>query len=370
MNNIQEIELSKLDFDRQNPRMVEFGLNQNSSDEEMIKVLSSVMSVNEIILSIFNSGFFAHEPLIGIQNNDRYIVIEGNRRLAAIKIICDYNRYREFYPSILPAPHSELVASLQKIPVLIESSRQNSWQYIGFKHVNGALKWTSYAKAQYIAQVHSEFGIPLDKIALQIGDSNKIVQRLYQSLMVINQAESVKVFNRSNISAPRLYFSHLYTGLQYEGIRKYVGLKDISEESPEPVDPEKTKELGEFLTWLYGDKRSEIKPVIQSQNPDLRNLDTVLNSPAAVETLRTTRDLSIAFEISQPDESKFFQSLNDAKLALYKALQYVATGYKGDEEKLRMSGTVADMSDQLYASMEKMYENTNKSEKKQRLTEK
>lgn len=370
MTKIQDIALDDLEFDRENPRLIEFGLRKNASEEDMIKILAEVMSVNEIILSIVNSGFFENESLIAIKSGDKFTVIEGNRRLAAVKIICNYEKYKDFYPKILPPPSDELVASLQHLPVLLEETRDQSWQYIGFKHVNGALKWTSYAKAQYIAQVHNQFGIPLETIALQIGDSNKIVQRLYQSLMVLDQAEKARVFNRENIYPARLYFSHLYTGLQYDGISKYVGLKDISEESDSPVEPTKAKELGEFLQWLYGDKKSDIKPVIQSQNPDLRNLDAVLKNESAIETLRSTNDLSVAFEISQPDESKFFQSLNDAKLSLYKALQYVATGYKGDEEKLRMSGTVADMSDQLYSTMEKIYQKANTTAKSNRLTEK
>jgi hypothetical protein len=367
MTKIQQIPVEKLDFDRENPRLVEYGIEPTTGDDEMIEVLSRIMSVSEIILSIYNSGFFENEALIAIPNGDRFTTIEGNRRLAAVRIIRDFVKYKEFYPSILPEPSKELIASLYEIPVLVEDSRDQSWQYIGFKHVNGSLKWTSYAKAEYIAQVHNKFHVPLSNIALQIGDSNKIVQRLYQSLMVLDQAERGRVFDRKNIYPVRLYFSHLYTGLQYEGIREFVGLKDIAEESSDPVD--KLEATGEFLGWLYGNKREEIKPVIQSQNPDLRNLDAVVKSDSAIETLRKTRDLSIAFEISQPDESKFFQSLNDAKLALYKSLQYVATGYKGDEEKLRMSGTVADMSDNLYSTMEKIYESTNQIEKKQRLTE-
>ena len=370
MTKIELIEIDKLRFDTKNPRLFEFGINEGSSTEEMVKVLCKIMSVKEIILSIYNSGFFENEPLVAIKNDreDSYTVIEGNRRLAAIRVLTEPEKYAEFCPYEINAPTEELILSLQQLPVMVEESREKSWQFIGFKHVNGALKWTSFAKAQYIAQVHNDFGVPLNTIALQIGDSNKIAQRLYQSLMVLNQAEKGRVFNRANIYPARLYFSHLYTGLQYEGIKEFVGLKDVAEESPDPVS--KINELGELLTWMYGNKRDDIKPVIQSQNPDLRNLDSVLKVPAALETLRSKRDLSIAFENSQPDDNKFFQSLNDCKLALYKALQYVATGYHGDEEKLRMSGTIAEMSDQLHSTMEKIYSAQVATGKKQRLTEK
>ncbi|NCI46148.1 ParB N-terminal domain-containing protein [Sediminibacterium soli] len=370
MTKIEQIELAKLRFDTKNPRLFEFGINEASSEEDMIGVLCKIMSVKEIVLSIYNSGFFENEPLVAVKNDneDSFTVIEGNRRLAAIKVITEYAKYTEYYPSQIPPPSEALIKSLQLLPVMVEESREKSWQFIGFKHVNGALKWTSFAKAQYIAHVHNDFGVPLNAIALQIGDSNKIAQRLYQALMVLTQAEDTKVFNRANIYPTRLYFSHLYTGLQYEGVKDFIGLKDVSEEVKDPV--QKVNELGELLTWMYGNKMEDTKPIIQSQNPDLRNLDSVLKVPAAIETLRSKGDLSVAYENSQPDDSKFFQSLNDSKLALYKALQYVATGYKGDEEKLRMSGTIADMSDQLYSTMESIYSTQAGNSKKQRLTEK
>ena len=39
--------------------------------------------------------------------------------------------------------------------------------------------------------------------------------------------------------------------------------------TPEPVPPEKKEALGELCRWLYGSKKEETRPVVQSQNPDL-----------------------------------------------------------------------------------------------------
>lgn len=366
---ILDIDLDKLEFDKENPRLVEFGDIKKYQEEDLVKLLCKTMAVEEIILSISKSGFFSNDPLIAIKHNEKYIVIEGNRRLAAVKVIKDYNKYSEFFPNSINEPSKELLEKLNKIPVLIENSRKDAWQFIGFKHVNGAAKWDSFAKAQYIAKVHNEFKVPLDEIALQIGDTNKIAQKLYQALMTINQAEKNKVFDRDDIWGKRLFFSHLYTGLQYEGFRNYVKLKDSSDESDEPINKEGLSQLGEVLEWLYGSKKKERKPVIQSQNPDLRYLDAVLKNTQAVSALKASGELSYAYEISQPDDTKFVDSLNEAKRALYKSLQYLSTGYKSDEPNLRLAGTIAKMADELYEGMDSKRRKESGTGKKQRLTE-
>lgn len=366
--NIEDVSISDLQFDKKNPRLVEFENTSTITEENLVEILCRAMNVEEIILSLYHSGYFKNDPLIAIKEGNKYIVIEGNRRLAAIKVITEYPKYLKYYPKSLPEPSKELIDKLQFIPVVIEPSKQAAWEFIGFKHVNGASKWGSYAKAEYIAQVHNDFGISLDDIGLQIGDTNKTVQRLYQSLMVIDQAESQKVFDKNDINAPRLYFSHLYTGLQYEGIKTYIGLKDAEAESREPVT--KINELGELLGYMFGSKRNDTKSVISSQNPDLRYLDAVVSSPEARSALKATGDLYIAYEISQPDDFKFTESLNEAKRALYKSLQYAATGYFGEISHLKTAGTIATMADELYTLMEKKHQNAlGNSQRKNRFTE-
>jgi len=366
---IEPLKFDELDFDIKNPRLIELGLKPSETQENILIQLCKVMAVDEIILSILNSGFFTNEPLIAIKNGKRYTIIEGNRRLAAVKVIRNHIKYKEFYPSHVKAPNKSLIDDLEELPAIVVDSREDAWQYIGFKHVNGAAKWSSYAKAEYIAHIHNDFHIPLDKIALQIGDTNKTVERLYQALMVIEQAEKKKIFDRSDINAPRLYFSHLYTALQYDGIQKYLKIKEITIDTKEPVSPERIDNLKELLEWIFGSVKNEAKPIIQSQNPDIRNLNEVIQSKQALSALRERRDLSLAYDLSLPDDYQFSESLNEAKRALYKSLKYWVTGYKGDEENLRLAGTIANMADDLYNSMEKKQTNSATKGNKKRVSE-
>jgi hypothetical protein len=354
---ITPVDPRDLVFDTQNPRIAEFNLGNGSSEQEIIKILWNVMGVEEIVLSIKASGFFEHEPLIAIKESGQLVVIEGNRRLAAIKCILDPNladyigiNKNSLYVS------EEVRESLKTVPVIFVSERKEAWKFIGFKHINGPAKWGSYAKAQYISLIKNEYHISLEQIASQIGDTHKTVQKLYQGLQVIEQAEHIGKFDRSDINAPRLYFSHLYTGLSYEGIKEFIGIKDVSEEVENPVPEDKQDNLGELLLWFFGSKKREAEPVIQSQNPDLRRIEAVVKNKEAIYALRDGIPLAVAYEISQPKDETFEQSLLEAKRALQKAQSYQTEGFDGkDEAMLRLAASVASIADELYEGMEKKW---------------
>lgn len=362
---------SELHFDYRNPRIAEFLPTADTPENEIIKTLWNVMGVEEIVLSIKASGFFKNEPLIAIEEGGKKMVLEGNRRLAAVKCILD-PKIADFIGinKNTLSVSQEVKESLIEIPVIFVEDRKDAWKFIGFKHINGPAKWGSYAKAQYINQIKNEFNIPLEEIASQIGDTHRTVQKLYQGLQVIEQAEKLNVFDRRDIQANRLYFSHLYTGLTYEGFKNYIGITGVPEDRPNPVPADKKEELGELLTWIYGSKKESLPAVVQSQNPDIRRLEAVLKNREAVHALRDGVSLYQAYEISQPKEETFEQSLLEAKRSLQKAHSYQTEGFDGEDEILmRHASTIAKLADELYDLMEKKYLSIKETGKKKRLFE-
>ena len=360
---IMPMRVSDLAFDIKNPRLAEFDLAVNSTEPEVIWVLWEAMDVRELLLSIAASGFFRHEPLIVAQEGGKNVVIEGNRRLAAVKVLLEPTLAKNQKADV-PAINQEAKQALEEVPT-IRGTRKDAWRYLGFKHVNGPAKWSSYAKSRYIADVHRNFHIKLEDIAKQIGDTHKTVQRLFRGLMVIEEAERLRVFRREDRWRRHFAFSHLYTGLDYPGISSFIGLRPESIEGEEPVPLEKKGELRELCLWMYGSKREKTPPVIETQNPHLRQLDAVVSNKEAVAALRSGHDLAYAFEASRPSNTVFEESLLTSKRELQKARGLLSTGYDGSEELLRIAGTVATLAEDLYREMDRK---RNPSEKK-RLTE-
>lgn len=367
-----KIEVSRLLLDWENPRVVEFGITERSNQQEILQVLWKELAVDEILYSMVSDGYWDFEPLVGIETGDRITIIEGNRRLAALKLIQELDETDiELPPRIKEKISDKLLADTETVPVIIVDSREKAWKFIGFKHVNGPAKWQSFAKAKYVAEIHQNFGIPLNEIAFQIGDTSNTVEKLYQGYMVLSQAKEAGAYNfETDVSASRIYFSHLYTGLQRHGIREFVKVKEAGMADPNPVPVEKIPELKELLTWLFGYKPDKVKSIIASQNPDLKYLDEVLQNPTALQTLRSTQDLDYAHEQSRKPSSLFEESLIEAKKHLQKARTYAATGYQGEEHILRLAGTIAENADSLYNEMQdKYFQSQGIDQKRKRFTE-
>lgn len=348
---IVERKIKDLHFDRANPRLAEYGITPKTPEDEILTTLWQIMDVAELVQSIAASGFFKHEPLMVVRENNQDVVVEGNRRLAAVKVLLNYDLAKKNNWDVPRISHAA-AEQLKSLPVIV-STRKEMWRFLGFKHVNGPAKWSSFAKATYIAEVHRGYKVPLADIAEQIGDRHHTVQRLYRGLMVLDQAEKLKVFNREDRYNTKFAFSHLYTGLDYEGIADYLKIKDKDEETDKPIPVSHKKQLGEVLRWMYGSKRQKRPPVIQSQNPHLRYLDAALKSTEAVAALRDGADILAAYELSRAPEVVFEEALLRAKRELQRAQASLTGGYKGSEDLLRIAGTVVELAHDVYDNMER-----------------
>jgi hypothetical protein len=346
------VKLKDLLLDSKNPRLAELGIRPDAPQFDLLKALWEEMAVEEVAMSIAYSGYFEHEPLFVEPNGEgHYTVIEGNRRLAAVKLLVDASLRQKVKATKLPIVNQTRMDSLAELPVIV-TTRKDSWRYLGFKHVNGPATWGSYSKAQYIAHVHNDYGVPLEDIALQIGDYNSTVLRMYRGLMIIEQAEQSKVFARHDIAKNKFHFNYIYTGMDYPGIGGFLGLRSKGTTPQKPVPPSRMKNLGDLLGWLYGRESSDSPSLIRSQNPDLKTLDTILLSDTGIKALRDGLPLSVAHDISQGDERIFRQALQQAKQALQKAHGTLTTGYgASDADSLKLAEDVESLAHDLVDAM-------------------
>ncbi len=327
------IAIDELFLDPINPRLMDADFSIGDQDK-ILNRLWAEFNVAEIVDSIIASnGFWKHEPLVAVEERGKLIVIEGNRRLAAVKLLSSAERQRAAGASGIPEISTELRDDLQRVPVILRT-RRGVWDFIGYKHVKGPQEWDSIAKAEYIARIHEEYKIPLAQIAKAIGDRNATVDRLYHGLKVLRQAEQAGLFDPEN----RFYqkkgfaYSHLWTGLGYEGIREFLGIKDSAKDERKPVRKEKIKALGEFLLWLYGSNKENIQPLVQTQNPHLRQLDEALRSPRGIAALRRNFSLQSAVDAARGDARLLLDALVAAEKNLREAKGYLATGYSGQQD--------------------------------------
>ena len=346
---IQKLPTNSLYLDPNNPRLR--GTAEGADQRTLLKILWQEWALDELAFSIAKNGYFPEEPLFAIQEDERYIVVEGNRRLATVKLLQDPQLQQELRATDIPTLSSEDREQLDFLPVSVHTDRKSLWTYVGFRHVNGPLTWDSWSKAQYISQVHDNFSISLEEIANSIGDRHQTVKRLYRGLMVLNQAGEQAGYDIEDRSKQHLSFSHLYTGLDYAGFQKHLGLSKDKGYTHNPVTKKKLPHLKELMTWLYGSRTEEIVPAIKTQNPDLKRLDEVLQNPRSLDSLRSGLGLEIAHKVSLGETKRFRESLTRARYELQQANGLILEGYKGERDLLDMADNIRRLADNIYDDM-------------------
>ena len=322
----QEVELQHLHFDINNPRFTPDKKPDEDTDQAIISKLAGTADLAELVQSIATSGYINIEPLVVVLRDDRLIVLEGNRRLAAIKALLN-PQYAEKARLTVPDFDQKVRDTLNNILVYRVAKEEDARELIGFKHINGPQAWDAYAKAQFAGRWLDEEAkkpnpLSLADIANRMGDNHATIHRMVTALFVLRQAKETETYDISDRQKKAFSFSHLYTGLSHEEFTNYLGMERpvrTKDPSREPVPKENLPKLRQLLVWLYGSKSDDAQPVIKSQNPDLRTLRYVLASPAATRELEERADLGAAIITATPKDVRFSKHLLNANAELQKA---------------------------------------------------
>jgi len=340
-----------LHFDRENPRIVVMGY---SDEADIVRELYDQYDVDELIQSILSAGYIDFEPLIVLRNGN--IVLEGNRRLAALRLIADEGLRRKLKISLPDIADPRPLP--QTVRVLLVDHRDDARSFIGFKHINGPHKWDALAKARYAAQWY-ESGADIDTLSRTLGDNHHTVRRLVNGWYVLQQAIK-DGFDLAQISKKSFPFSHLYTALTRASVRDYLGLSNEDLSAPpqaNPVAPARREELQQLMSWLYGQEHKGEPTLIQSQNPNLNELSKVLAHPEAKAMLMARRDLRVAYERVEPASARFEEALMTAAKQCEDVLG-LAGAYNGDATLLKVAEGMQRTTRALMSTMREQQDET------------
>jgi hypothetical protein len=298
---ITRVTVSDLSLDLENPRFA--GSVSVESEPDMIKYLYEECDLEELLLSFLNSGYLEFEPIV-VKEADKK-VLEGNRRVAALKLIADEALRKSLEIELPDVPGAPAMPT--EISAIVVADAKEARSYIGFKHINGPKTWDALSKAKYAAVWHDD-NVPLKEIARSLGDTFNTVNRLVHGYKILEQAKKMG-FDPAKRTARRFAFSHLYTAITRSSIREWLEIDETEEAGLVPKAAE--SKLQQLMSWLYGQVPDE-PAVIRSQNPDLNKLADVIGHPAAREMLITSRDLDGAWEETEAQSKRLEKSLIQA----------------------------------------------------------
>ncbi|MCX6903314.1 MAG: hypothetical protein NTW03_07520 [Verrucomicrobia bacterium] len=264
-----EVEVGKLFLDPKNPRLAE--TSPTGTQASILRVMERDFDLQPLIDSMYRSGFFWEEPLVAVREplaelkgKKALVVIEGNRRLAALKTIL--SKPDQF-------PDEAARKRLTKVPVIERDTREETLAFVGFRHITGIVPWEAAAKAQY-AHGLVKGGHSLEEIALLIGDQTRDIARWVRTQSLVDRAHDLGL--NEDDAAKQFYFSYLLTSTDAPATKRWLEME--TNEASGLVTRINEERLKELWFWLYGSKSSETSPVVP-ESRQIHKLNRVIASP-------------------------------------------------------------------------------------------
>jgi hypothetical protein len=318
----ETIPVEQLDFDKRNPR---FPAEVAAGDEKLLlERFVRDERLLEIIESIADQGYFPGEPLLVVTSThrNRFIVVEGNRRLAALKLLS-----RELEPPEGRISIQNAVDAAQNrpshVPCLVFAREDQILRYLGFRHITGIKAWSALQKARYVKRLYEEsysswtLSDGLRALARETGSKASYMGQMLSALGLYEMAEQENFYDLG-LDSEDIDFSILSTALSYSHISDYVGLKSRTDSD---LDGVKADHLRNIFEWLFLAKANKKSVVGESRN--LKKLAAVVASKAATKELLKGATLDDAFEYSKGPAIALSEALMHAERRLGTAYQWI-----------------------------------------------
>ena len=290
----------RLLLDPDNPRIPLSA--QGQDQEDLFLHLHQHGVLSELVDSFIDNGFFANEPLLVVrqdgaqdENGGPWIVIEGNRRLAALKWLLQIPPGDAL--SLDRSVPAGKLGLFESIPVVLIEDRSSVSTYLGFRHISGLKPWAPEAKARFIAEqvdrvaADSTSDNPFSQVGRAFGSNATGMRSSYLAYRILKHARDELKISVTHAMTER--FGVWTRCLNSSDIRDYIGLG-----RPRTYDDVCTAILeldGNRLREVIGDLTpSDGKSPVLADSRDITHYGQVLSSPEARKVLRATGNLGTA----------------------------------------------------------------------------
>jgi hypothetical protein len=321
----QPIDINSLEFDPENPRTVE-RLGPEASQAKIEEfLLGGEMKAGELIPSFIENGYIPYEPMIVKEGrrNATFLVVEGNRRLAALRSMRD-SEDEEVKAAF--ARHN-----LCQAPCLVfEGDERQLLAYLGLRHLSKTKDWTTAAKGAFVERVlrASKDKNPAERLREAGRLTNTSTGALRLTLLTRRLFEQANALGLSLPTAgadSETIFWHLGDAIRRSNTKAYLKL----EEHPDPLEAPKYDEdrFEKLVGWLYGNPKTKQTALISSIR-DIPDLNSCLGDRRSIKALENGSSLKESLEELEAAGATVTAHLERAK----KSIQRAGTGLSEVDE--------------------------------------
>ncbi len=247
--------------------------------------------------SIMSNGYMPIERIIVRPYPHQagwYVVIEGNRRVAAATWII------EDRDAGVDIPQS-VIDTITRLPcVIVEEEGSDDLfrnRLMGIRHVSGISNWGGYQRAKLIATLRDDLGQTPQDIADSLGLTVHEVNRRYRAFKALQQMKEDEEF--AEYATPDLY-PLFHEAVSIPAVREWLGWDDASFRFEKDTD---LKQFYQLLCPRAGDEEEAQADAKISSREEMRRLGEILPKPEARRVLLdATKQFQDALSLANQDQ--------------------------------------------------------------------
>lgn len=328
-----DLHLDQIFLDPNNPRFVSMDWNHVSderiSEEKIqryvIRKLEEEFSIDRLTMNMEINGFLPIDRVIVREfTNGKYVVLEGNRRICAAKLL--KFRYDENPDSI----SAEIIESISSVSCLVYTGTNSeaSWIFQGLRHIMGIQEWSAFNKARLIVTLMEEEQLNLTDVGKRFGLTAFGAGQWVRGYFAFKQAKEESDFSKEVDERSYPYFQELFSRSNAP-IREWLKWNETQRKFDDELN------FNEFIGWLYPRNYEEIDESIDQTTitGDWKNRKILSR-----DGIRT---LSFLFSKS-PKEFEMFRAEGSLERAYTIALQK-----EYEEETKKMANPTEELFDSI-----------------------
>lgn len=310
--------------------------------------------LRELQKSIVANGFLPIERIVVSpypEADGKYLVIEGNRRVAALRGLRDQANAAIEIPegvkAVFDAVPCIIAADDPEFPFFRET-------LMGVRHVGGIKEWGGYQRAKLIVDMRDGHNLEAPEIADRLGLSVQEVNRRYRAFKALQQMEHSEDFGE--YADPSKY-PIFHEAMSLPVVRSWLGWNE-NELRFENLETE--EQFYQLITPRMDEETGKVtNPKLRTYG-DVRELKRILpHSEAKALLLDDTRTFLDALTMARKDEisKKWKSEISEASQALQSISALEVKAF--NDEDVAAIKNLRDMADQVIG----IYESLSKSNK-------
>lgn len=254
--------------------------------ERMRKYIEDHFDTVDLKDSIEQVGFLRMDRIVVRKYSDvAYIVIEGNRRLAAIKSLLAAERKREI------TLQDHIKSTLETIEVLLLDSANNdyeaaTWFLQGIRHISGIRDWGPYQQAELVDRLMNEQNMTFTEAGKAVGAGRKKTGQMLRAYKGLKQMQQDPTYGDK--ASPDL-FSHFEQAWVKTSLREWLDWDEKEQKY------NNANRLQLFYQWITEDNQDSGQSKLKAQEVRDKLSKVVGSDQATTAFVRNEVNLDTAF---------------------------------------------------------------------------